>query len=422
MHTSATTWFSRFVDWAPYVAGLAALVIPIIFTTPRPMTMEAIYIALGPGGMLSILVFLVSDRLATGWQQRQQQRQLLEYLSQIEEAQRGLDRVRYLGSPEEAIKYVGLCIQKARVCWNTYLNFDVADGFGYSTENHGVVMAAMREFLQDGQRKWIDVISGVTDEFRDRIAYACEGVKRSNYQCFRLNVNAPAMNFIIMDYGGGRRPEVVFGWGRHPKDDLGKVFTTDNELLVDAFSALHGSLRDRAVSTAFDPVEDRELHGRNDNTIIGEWFVGPGKAAPGESLHGSPVEDVAIVSIERVRGRVELSGYIFEMDGRRRGRCTALAVREYGGTLDVLMEETGVFGRNKVTYVAKLELIAPNELRATYYDLRAKGFVNADCMRLDTNDRWILRGTKGQWVTENGVAFEATDTVMKYNRRLENMA
>lgn len=374
-----------FANYGPFVVGLLALIAPIVFRKPFPSTLDEFYDTLGPAGVLSIIAFLISDRIAASWQDRQNREILRDQFDRVRAYSQGIDRIFHLGSPGEAIAHVTSQIKESVSCWNTYISYGPHSGFGHSIENHRAIVAAMKDVLSDGDNHWIDIVSDVTDDFIERIREVYRSKPKGIYRCYRLNTNFPAINFILIDYGKGRRSDITFGWGKSSKDDSGDVFYTDNDELVKVFKSIHIALRDPGIATEFDPLTLQEILSKQNPSIVGWWFIGDVMSSSKHKDHivdRSIIEEMAIIQITRARGRIEMFGWTFDEKGVRKKQVEALAARENGRIMDMLIAETGIRGREPSTYAAFYELVKEDELRGEYFDVDRKMKVPIEGIRI----------------------------------------
>jgi hypothetical protein len=208
--------------------------------------------AIASGAGVSIFVFLITDKFATMFNDWRVRSHIDLRIDDVVNRIATKDTIACLGSPEEAISRIVASISEAHQVWNILASYGNAKVFEYSDEKKAMVVQSLQMLLEKGGARWFDIVSHPDDiKERMRAVFKKRGPRRENYYCFKLKNEWPVLNFIVMEFLGGRDKEVYFGFGRHPNDTRGEVFFSTNEKLVETFRRLHMTLSDRQISEPY---------------------------------------------------------------------------------------------------------------------------------------------------------------------------
>lgn len=224
---------------------------------------------------------------------------------------------RYLGIGTETLGQVMARTKSAKEVKNTFVFFGTPEHESalsvYPENDRKLAATALKAFLIDGG-SWTDIASteilnSSWMEFLGDLFQKCQeppfdsehnrysqAIER--YRVRRIKASYPIINFMILRYGDGAE-EVIFGWGHHSEDPVGKVFLSKNPQLISTFSSFWRILE--KDSALFDPRAKRMLMPAD---IAGLWFRvsfkkkdAKQRARDGVSPSEQNIGDVALVKI-----------------------------------------------------------------------------------------------------------------------------
>lgn len=293
----------------PYVATFITIIVTTFLSFPEgtPITQISGYLATPT--LLSILVFIILDRFSQNYEDAREMHEIRAGFNGVRELIQSSEHIVHIGPPTSAIHLIAISIRSASFVWNTYFQYGVLPGFNYGSDSKDEIIDAMRHMLERPETHWIDVISDIDDDFRKRINTLSDTItKRDCYRCYLIRENQPHLNFMVIDFNGASPTEVFFGFGRHPHDEVGHVFHSKSENIVEMFRRLHGSLRDKDIATK----TQNPILKVDDDLISGTWrSVG--------FQRDQCFADIAYVTIKRTGNKAFFKGFIFSGEGNLTG-------------------------------------------------------------------------------------------------------
>jgi hypothetical protein len=203
-----------------------------------------------PAFFLSVISLTISQWLVTV----QEIRKTTDVSHMINNAIKSHLHVTVIGSPEDALKYIASQLPSVRFVFNTSFTLDSEKDESasrvYKTEAYAEFSAALLDGRID-QLSWKDVgdqsaLKRMRASFLKCRAYLGDdkGPERYNYKT--IQHLEPQMNFIILEYAGAGKREVLFNWDFRSNGDRPRVLISQDEDIVRMFAAHFSLLWEKA--------------------------------------------------------------------------------------------------------------------------------------------------------------------------------
>ena len=179
------------------------------------------------------------------------------------------------GSSMDVAESFGKRARAAESVRNTFVAFGLIDEVNDFSPYSDVLPTAGRAKLIervviDGRRTWTDIFSEevlASNAFEMRTTIEDMQRKWRTYKARCLQERYPIINFTLIEYSKDELPEVLFGWGFHPNDKVGDVFSSRDPEIYLLFDRYWQTLMRDSVR-----VETLDRMTLNLQDLVGLWI------------------------------------------------------------------------------------------------------------------------------------------------------
>ena len=256
----------------------------------------------------------------------------------------GASNYQYLGSASEIAKTFESRLRDAESVRNTFVAFGISSEQGeFQTYMRAMLpkvrKRVVKEVVDHQKGAWTDIFSkeSLGDPELRAVVESLEK-KYPTYEARYLNEQYPILNCMLLNYGKKKDPEVLFGWGFHPQDKVGDVFSSSDPNLYRSFALYWQTLRDDSL-----PVLSANHVAVTGHDIAGLWFDAAYEEG-GTSVDGPPM-DLALIEISIVdKRRIVVEGKLFDVDCKPKGTFHSRAAQLHDHELWFVSEGSGNLG------------------------------------------------------------------------------
>lgn len=174
-------------------------------------------------------------------------------LSDLDKSVHGTANCICIGNSWEAIDYLKRRIGYAQEVKDTFIihGIDEHEMTQFLREVHQKLEPEISDFIANKEKLWINIYEestfNVMEEFHGKIYDVSK--KNNNYHVRTVKATVPIVNVTILEYSRLKSDrEVLFGWGHHKNDRVGIVFSSKNDIIIDAFDRYFASIMSESVT------------------------------------------------------------------------------------------------------------------------------------------------------------------------------